>query len=673
MAAESANDNDNVANSPQNGRNWGKIILLSGLALLLLWIGLKTWRITSASYALWQLKNEAQQMRADGLNSIDPDEAEQMVLDARSNFLTLQTETEFLMPITPYLGFVPTVGPLLLNAPQLMEMGDAGTETAAYAIRGLKPALPILQAEAEGTDSRIPQLINTIATARPDLLQAEVGLERVAQAYAQLQRKEDFPAQVQPLFPLVDELLPLAQDGLQFAQVIPQFVGNDAPQTYLILAQNDDELRATGGFITGVGVLVVDNGRIQQLTFNDAILVDDWVGKPYEFPPQPYYDYMGLELFAFRDANYWPDFPTSAEQAIQLYSYGQDIDPAQFNGVIAIDQPFMELLLGGTGPIIIPATGQELTQENIIQSFRDSWNKAEGETNAQWFATRKSFLPTFATALRQRLEGDFSQIDPITLARNMYTAVNSKRLQIYTRNPEVMAVLEELDWDGRLENPVNQDFLAIIDSNMGYNKANTLITRQTNYEINLASDTPQATVTINYNHLGDASDDDCSQDIADEYAVAANYEEIANQCYFNYLRVYAPSGATLTNSTPHTVPTGVMLDGRIRNTSAQTTPEFNDFTTFGTFFMLPRAQSLSSQMEYQLPPSVVQATANGQAYRLLLFKQAGTPAEPVTVTITLPPNTTFISASIPPSNIDDQTITITLNLSADTLLELFYK
>ena len=51
------------------------------------------------------------------------------------------------------------------------------------------------------------------------------------------------------------------RDGLELAQALPSLLGADKPAEYLLLAQNPDELRATGGFIGAVGVLTLDQGR----------------------------------------------------------------------------------------------------------------------------------------------------------------------------------------------------------------------------------------------------------------------------------------------------------------------------------------------------------------------------------------------------------------------------
>ena len=75
--------------------------------------------------------------------------------------------------------------------------------------------------------------------------------------------------------------------------VLPAIMGIDGPRHYLIVAQNEDEIRPTGGFITGGGVLTVDNGRIVNINFIDANYIDAWsedrhsLTKPYSAPPAP--------------------------------------------------------------------------------------------------------------------------------------------------------------------------------------------------------------------------------------------------------------------------------------------------------------------------------------------------------------------------------------------------
>lgn len=648
------------------------LLLLSALSLIVIWLGLKTWHIVRAAQSLQARQAEVEALMANGPTAVDPEQAEALVLGVRRDVFTLKTEVEPFLPLTPYLGWLPKVGPTIVVAPQLLQMADAGTEAAAYAIRGLKPALTVIQDEDPSADSRIPELVQVLDAAEPDLVQAGLALERVMAARAELGDTEALPWRVRTLLERVDQWLPLGHDGLKMALVLPEMMGSAGPRRYLIIAQNEDELRATGGFISGAGLMVVENGRIIDLSFQDSYDIDNWREKPYDFPPQPLYDYMLLELFLFRDANFWPDFPTSAEAAMELYSYSRDVPPV--DGAIAIDQRFVQLLVEATGPVHIAEAGVTLNSKNVIDNFRQAWAIQEDQEVGEWFGDRKAFLGTFASAIKTRLESDFSSIDPILFTQNLYQAVQSKHLQIYMRDPAVAAVLDEIDWDGRLQNTAGQDYLAVIDTNMGFNKSNVFIEKETDYHVTLTSEgNADAELTVNYTHTGTDSDQTCQQGVLYSYDEVTDYLKIADKCYWNYLRVYAPEGSQLIESSEHIVPADTLLGTETWQGSANSLNELASFTTFANFLMVSRAESVSSHYRYQLPSSVVQTIADGDSYHLTIAKQAGARPQPLTVTVTLPGNAHLLEATPAPTAVKGTTVVFELNMETDTSITVTYR
>src|SRR5690606_20447818 len=101
--------------------------------------------------------------------------------------------------------------------------------------------------------------------------------------------------------------------------------------------------------------------------------------------------------------------------------------------------------------------------------------------------------------------------------------------------------LSENGWDGRLPDSPPGDFWMAVDTNLGYNKVNYYIERSLEYDITLGLQ-PIATLTMDYSHTAPASDEPCFQGVAEEFEQAADYLAIADQCYWNLLRVYAPLG-----------------------------------------------------------------------------------------------------------------------------------
>ena len=636
------------------------LLILAGLLLILIWVGLKTWRIAQAGQSLLGRQSEFEGLLEGSLTDIDPDQAEILVLDTRRDILTIKEETAVFMPLTPYLGWLPEVGPLMVVAPQLLEMADAGTAAAAYALRGLKPALVLIQSDAVGTD-QIAKLVQIIDDAEPDLIQTNIELERFNAARADLGDTAVLPWRVQELLSMVDKYMPLAQDGLKAAQVLPEMMGLTGPRRYLILAQNDEEIRPTGGFISGVGELEVENGRITNLSFQDAYNVDDWENKPYAFPPQPLYDFMLLELFLFRDANFWPDFPTSAETAMDLYSYGLDVPP--LDGAIAIDQRFLQLLVDAIGQVHIADDDLTINSQNVIEAMRSSWNYGEDETFKEWYPDRKQFIGVFAAAIMNQLFTDFTSIDPVRLGHNMNEALDTKHLQIYMRDPVVATVLEELDWDGRVRDETGQDLLLVVDTNVGYSKANSLVDNSLTYRVDLNNH--QADLSLHYQHNGRPREEACLQGDLD-YRANITYQTLIDQCLWNYLRIYAPAGSTLISGTAHTVPGTSLMRGEDWNQPVGTIVDPTGLTVFTNFFMLPWGQSLDSHYSYQLPTDVFQESDDVQQYQLTVYKQAGTRPQPLNIMVKLPEGAELLETTPAYTSFDGTIVSFDTNLETDT-------
>lgn len=649
------------------------LLILAGVVILLLWAGLKTWRVYQAAQSLLAIEPEARALMAGGMNDIDPDAAEVLILRARDNIATLYTELAFIRPIAPYLGWIPRYGPALVASPYLLEMADAGSEAGVLAVTSLKPALSVIQRE-DFSAARLGEILPIVTSAAPDLEAAGLAVQRYGVARANLADAvtvDTLPWRVRQLLALSDKWLPMAEDGLRLLPQLPSLLGHDGPRRYLILAQNEDEMRATGGFITGAGVITVQNGQIINLDFRDANNVDNWREKPYAFPPQPFYDFMRLELFGFRDANFWPEFPVSAQKAMDLYVYGQDVEP--FDGAIAIDQEFLRLLVDATGPVPIPGTDQSISANNVLQTLRQARDIQEGQDIQEWVRDRKAFLGGFAAAIQAKIETDFGAIDPVKLASNLIGAADERHLSIYMRDPQLAQTLAKNGWDGSLPQAPPGDFLMAVDTNMGYNKANVYIERDLAYSVILGPQ-PEGLLSVTYQHTGPQKSDPCYQGVDEEFEEAAEYLAIADQCYWNYLRVYAPAGSSLLDSSRHIVPGATLYSEVTWASNALTVEDIPWLTTFANFLLVPRGEVVTAFLKYQLPPGVMTVLDSGESvYQLTFKKQPGMKSESVAVTITLPDNATLIEARPAPTRVEGTQLAFEVEFVADQILTVRFR
>ncbi|MFN2106105.1 MAG: DUF4012 domain-containing protein [Candidatus Promineifilaceae bacterium] len=657
-----------------DNRTLGRIALLlflTGVLLLLSWLGWKAWRVYQTSASLLERQAQFEELAAGGLQEVDPDALEILVLGTYGDIRTLRAETSFLMPVLPYLKNVPQIGPLAAAAPHLLEMADAGMEAAAYGIRAMKPVLAAAQSE----EPILPLLLQTTQSAQGDLAQTALALERTAEARSQLSIIEGLPWRVETLLEKGDTWLPLGQDFTRLALALPELMGLNGPRRYLIMAQNQDELRPTGGFISGAGFLEIEDGEIKRLDFMDANVVDAWeepgkvggaLAKPYDAPPQPLHDFMLLGLFLFRDANFWPDFAVSGQKAMDFYAYGRDVEP--LDGVIGINQESLRLLLAGMGPVTVPDTGEVVNSRNIQKSLQKAWTLQDG------VAQRKAFLEPFAAAILQRVNQGAGDIDPLNLVRQLNQALKQKDLQIYVRNPEAAALLAANNWDGRMVAGDYGDVLKVVDTNVGYNKANFYVDRAVSYHVQLADNgVNEGVLTINHIHKGEASDEPCWQGTLDEYVAGSPYIALTDKCYWNYLRVYVPQGSELVSGPEHVIPGQTWFGGYDWQPESGTLSELPGFTTFDSWMLLPRGEEVVSEFHYYLPESVVQQLDGSEKYTLQLMKQAGTPPHIVQVTVTPPPGRSVTAVSPEPTALKGGSYIFTLELDGDTAISMTYR
>ena len=659
------------------GRSLDRIALLllfTGILLFLSWLGWKAWRIYRTSSSLLARQAEIQQLADGGWQQINPDAAETLVLNLRADIVALKQDIGFLIPVLPYLSQLPDIGPLAESAPHLLEMADAGSEAAAYGIRGLKPVLDDIQTE-DGSESVVPILLEAVDAARPDLASTVLALERVAVARKQIADVEALPWRIRMLIEKGDDWLSIGQDFTRISLALPELMGVNGPRRYLILAQNQDELRPTGGFISGVGYLEIENGEIIGLDFIDANIIDAWedpgkIGgglvKAYDVPPQPLQDFMLLDLFLFRDSNFWPDFALSGQKAMDFYAYGRDVQP--LDGVIGINQQFLQLLLNGMGPVTIPETGEIVDSSNVIPRLQEAWTLQDGVTE------RKAFLAPFAAAILARVELGLNDIDPLHLIQQLNQALDQKDLQIYVREPGAAALLAANNWDGRLIRPESNDALMIVDTNMGYNKANFFIDRAATYDVQLAKEgDSEAVLEVTHIHQGQKSDEVCWQGSQDVYIEGASYPALTDKCYWNFLRIYVPEGSQLLSGPQHQIPGQTWFGGYDWQPETETVSEIPGYTTFASWMLLPRGEEITSKYRYSLPQSVIQTEDGVSTYIVQLLRQAGTRPHPVQVSLTPPPGKTVVGVSPEPTAQENGTYIFEIELDSDQTVSLVYR
>lgn len=504
------------------------------------------------------------------------------------------------MPLFHGASVLPWVGETAGAVPTLMEAGRGlvdvgfGAITLFLQTAQVNPDSGVIALAAQTFDEQtegFAVLRTRVAAIRADLEQIDTS------------RLLDFAAT--PVSQ-VQATVRLMEAGLQLSPALPGLLGTDGPRTYLLLMQNNHELRPTGGFISAVGSISVANGSLGEIEIEDSYRI---ASNAFDHPAAPaaLQRYMGIELIFVRDANWSPDFPTTAALVQALYT--QDMQQP-VHGVVALDLHAVQELVNALGPIYLEGAETPITGENFVEQVIQFWEQPletgdtlESAGLGEWWNQRKDFMPALAEAAIAKLRS--GQVNPLAVAQAAVTVLDTGALQVWLAEPGANQTLAELGWAGEIAAPPGRDFLAVVDTNMGYNKVDAVLSRGVDYAVTWENGQAIATADLHYRHPTPVPGHVCDP----EPRYGENYADMTERCYFNYVRIYVPRGSELMDVEG--------LDRDSLELQAQRGP--NNTDVFGGYFVMQPGTEHRVRFTYALPSTITPET-----YALTVRRQSGT-------------------------------------------------
>lgn len=392
------------------------------------------------------------------------------------------------------------------------------------------------------------------------------------------------------------------ENGQQLLTILPDLIGNHQKKTYLVLLQNNAELRPTGGFIGSFALVTFESGVLLDIKVEDVYAADGQL-KGHVEPPEPIKKYLGEAGWFLRDSNWDPDFPTTAARTAWFLEkeLGYPVD-----GVVALNLTTIQSLLKVVGPIPVPDYEETVTADNLFErvEYQVEINQFPGSTQKRDFIGKLS--KTMIDKIISSTEADWYRI--------LFALVQSAdqgQLLVSVTHPQTQAVFESLGWNGRIlqpacPQPLNTslclpDYLSVIEANVGVNKANYFVKRSLYLESALsATGTIDSTLTINQKNdsPGDAW---------------------PGGAYKNYLRIYTPLGSNLSSVSINQQP----IDPSIIDISTE-----HQKTVFGFLVETRPGKTNAIKVNYQPPFTFTPGTSF--TYSLTFQKQSGTNSDPLT-------------------------------------------
>ncbi|RJQ37946.1 DUF4012 domain-containing protein [Candidatus Microgenomates bacterium] len=528
-------------------------------------------------------------------------------------------ETQNKLNALSYLKFIPVASGYYNDADHAVKAGSHGLDAAVIIIEALKPYTDVLGLKGQGSfvmgsaEERIKTAIMTMGkiTPRIDEVSKSLSLAKTEidaidpNHYPSFGGGEKIKDQIIKVKKIADEGIGFIEEARPLVKVLPSLLGDTKERKYLVLFQNDKELRPTGGFITAYSIFRIDKGIIHVDKSDDIYTLDNSIGRK-PVAPAPILKYLPkVSTFNLRDSNLSPDFYESMKTFESFYQKAPgriDVD-----GIIAIDTN----ILLTTIKILddeVTASGLTFTTKEdkrcncpqVIYSLEDNISRPVNYTKSG----RKDLLGSLLYAIMGKALSSSPKVYWGPLFQALSTQTQEKHILFYLYNNDAQKGAEALNFAGRIK-AFEGDYLHINDTNFGGQKSNMFVKEAVEQKYETKSDgSIVKTITISYKNPYPPSD--------------CNLERgglCLNAVLRNWLRIYVPKGSEIISSKGSEV-------------KMSTYDELGK-TVFDGFLTVKPEGAATFTITYRLPFKLT----SGSPLPLLIQKQSGTDKNEYTIKV----------------------------------------
>ncbi len=518
-----------------------------------------------------------------------------------------------------FLQFIPIASWYYNDVDHLLKAGFHSLDAASILVEAVKPYADILGLKGQGSfvmgsaEQRIQTAILTMGKITPriddvdkNLLLAKKEIDQVdPNHYPPILGGKKVREQLQSIKALTDEGMDFVTEAKPLIKVLPSLLGESKDKKYLVIFQNDKELRPTGGFITAYAIFRIDKGVIHVDKSDDIYNLDNTI-KNKQKAPEQIRKYLPLvTTFNLRDANLSPDFVESMKTFNSIYQSAggkSDID-----GIIALDTQVListikilddEVYAGGIqfttkNDKRCECPGVIYQLESLISTPKSLDLRVTSLAAVQ--AQRKDMLGVLLYAIMEKALKSSPKLYWGPLVQQMIVDTNQKHVLFYLFDKNAQAGVEALNAAGRIV-AFDGDYLHINDANMGGAKSNLFVKQEVSQKYTIGSDgSIEKTLTIQYKNPYPPSD--CN---LERGRLCLNGE------LRDWVRVYVPKGSVVTSS----------KGSEVKVTSKEELGK----TVFDGFLTVRPLGFATYVLTYKLPFKITQ----NSPLPLLLQKQPGT-------------------------------------------------
>jgi len=522
----------NIFNTDKNQKlfteiNYGKISLITTLSILIiLLIYFLLSPLIGIGIGSWVIYSNVDKLKSNTV-SYNFSEAQKNINTIKEHFTRIKRNTQRLhwaFQIFNRNDLFAEIDKTFLGLDYILDSSDSllvGLEPLALYIKDFEPAINF-DSKTPNTTKEYREYLNLIEEysylTSDGAYKLDLGNKIISSVVVEYfpQFSQEYILELKSLISDLSQTVESIDSVISF---IPDILGNSERKRFLILLQNEGEIRSTGGWLSSYAILGVEGGQIRELFVDDIYNADGFLqvqNKRFN-PPLSLVKALETTDYSFSLVNWDPDLYNvmlESESFISALGKGDDLD-----GIITMDISFIQKLLDHWGGIEVPGENELITSDNLYSKIFEMHEEFTPGSNR-----KSTFLTNLANeTVTKLLSSNFSQYkDTLTVFEN---GLNEKHLQAVFKNAGATRFFDSNNWDGRLDSKYVSAPIAI-DWNWGGNKANLYIQR--NHSLNIQIDEKDITYTYEINVVNESTTN--------------TYPE---GDYINYSRIYIPAGSKL--------------------------------------------------------------------------------------------------------------------------------
>jgi hypothetical protein len=306
------------------------------------------------------------------------------------------------------------------------------------------------------------------------------------------------------------------------------FLGFDRPKEYLVLFQNNMEIRPSGGFMGSFSRIRFEKGKLTLLKIEDIYVPDGQLDGHVD-PPWPIQAAFGQGWYKLRDSNWELDFPTAAKTIEWFFEHGKE---PKADGLITVNLFLLQDLLKITGPVYVTDEPDKISYDNFYKKTQSAVETGFFPGSIQ----KQSFLSKLGKSVLSEIE-HLPLTKKIEVLKSAWRLVKEKQIYVSSHDPTIQHMVHQIHADGELHDirTSPHDYFSFFETNLGANKANCCIERSVKLSLQSKNNLLEHRMILSYTNTNPST--------------LKQPPQYWGGAYVNFLRVVIPLDANVTSIT----------------------------------------------------------------------------------------------------------------------------